>query len=134
MLAPHSLTDHTQGNWNGIIGDIELRNTAGVWINNSDVQVYPDVQKTARVLVVVKKRKAPFAERSVQVPEVLTAVVHTVQPVSTPFETEMIQPIQDIINGSCYCHDRIRYSCGMNSIPLCRYKPYVTLQTNRKRN
>ena len=35
-----SITDDTQGNWNGIIGKIELRATPPVWIN--DVQVFSD--------------------------------------------------------------------------------------------
>ena len=44
----HSVSDHTQSNWNGITGRIELRVTDPVWID--DVQVYPDVaKKTARV-------------------------------------------------------------------------------------
>ncbi len=37
----HSVTDHTQTNWNGIIGAIELR--AGAPVAIADVQVYPDV-------------------------------------------------------------------------------------------
>ena len=37
----HCVTDHTQGNWNGIVGDISLRATPAVWIE--DVQVYPQV-------------------------------------------------------------------------------------------
>ncbi len=46
----HSVTDHTQTNWNGIIGDIELRAGSPVWI--SDVQIYPDLeQRVARVAV-----------------------------------------------------------------------------------
>ena len=36
----HSMSDHTQGNWNGIVGKIELRATPRVWID--DVQVWPD--------------------------------------------------------------------------------------------
>lgn len=44
----HSLTDHTQGNWNGIVGKLELRAEAPVWFD--DVQVYPDLpRKLARV-------------------------------------------------------------------------------------
>ncbi|MBS1566284.1 MAG: beta-glucuronidase, partial [Bacteroidetes bacterium] len=39
----HSLTDHTQGNWNGIIGDMSLQCDAGPRI--TDMQVYPDLQK-----------------------------------------------------------------------------------------
>ncbi|HUT93932.1 MAG TPA: discoidin domain-containing protein [Thermoguttaceae bacterium] len=35
----HSVSDHTQSNWNGIVGDISLRATPPVWID--DVQVFP---------------------------------------------------------------------------------------------
>ena len=39
----HSVSDHTQSNWNGIIGDIELNAYDPVWIE--DVQVYPDLER-----------------------------------------------------------------------------------------
>jgi len=46
----HSVSDHTQGNWNGVVGKIELRATSPVWID--DAQVYPDVaRRMARVQV-----------------------------------------------------------------------------------
>jgi hypothetical protein len=35
----HSVSDHTQGNWNGIVGRMELSATPLVWIE--DLQVYP---------------------------------------------------------------------------------------------
>jgi hypothetical protein len=38
----HSISDHTQGNWNGIAGEIGLKATAQVWIE--DMQVFPHVQ------------------------------------------------------------------------------------------
>lgn len=38
----HSVSDHTQTNWNGVVGRIELRATDRVWVE--DVQVYPDVK------------------------------------------------------------------------------------------
>ena len=37
----HAITDHTQGNWNGIVGKIELLATPLEWID--DLQVYPSV-------------------------------------------------------------------------------------------
>ncbi len=37
----HSVSDHTQGNWNGVVGAIELRATDTAWIE--DLQVYPRV-------------------------------------------------------------------------------------------
>jgi hypothetical protein len=44
----HSISDHTQGNWNGLIGRLELRATAPAWIE--DLQVYPQVAaRSARI-------------------------------------------------------------------------------------
>jgi hypothetical protein len=37
----HSVSDHTQGNWNGIVGRIELSSTQSVWIQELDL--YPDI-------------------------------------------------------------------------------------------
>lgn len=37
----HSVSDHTQGNWNGIVGRVRIRATALVWID--DLQVIPVV-------------------------------------------------------------------------------------------
>jgi hypothetical protein len=35
----HGISDHTQGDWNGIVGKIELRATPPIWIE--DLQVFP---------------------------------------------------------------------------------------------
>lgn len=49
----HSITDHTQGNWNGIIGKIALESISPVYIE--DVQIYPDIKnRKARVKIKVK--------------------------------------------------------------------------------
>lgn len=40
-LNSHSISDHTQGNWNGLIGDLLLR--ASPQVNFEDIQVYPDL-------------------------------------------------------------------------------------------
>ncbi len=48
----HAVDERTQTNWNGIIGRIELRATAPVWLD--DVQVYPDAgHRRARVRAVI---------------------------------------------------------------------------------
>lgn len=39
----HSVTDHTQTNWNGVIGDVSLAATSAVWLD--DIQVFPDFNK-----------------------------------------------------------------------------------------
>lgn len=47
----HSVSDHTQGNWNGMVGRIELSATEPVWLD--DWQIHP---RLARKTVVVKGR------------------------------------------------------------------------------
>ncbi|MFD2580922.1 sugar-binding domain-containing protein [Pedobacter vanadiisoli] len=49
----HSLTDHTQGNWNGVVGKMEL--IAGSPVYFEDIQVYPDLKnKSAKVKIQLK--------------------------------------------------------------------------------
>jgi hypothetical protein len=56
----HSITDHTQSNWNGIVGDISLRATSAIFIR--DISVYPDIYgKKAKIIVALSNNlKAPF--------------------------------------------------------------------------
>jgi len=49
----HSVTDHTQGNWNGIVGRIELAARPAAWI--SELHVYPHVRTRS---ITVKGRVA----------------------------------------------------------------------------
>ena len=77
----HSVSDHTQTNWNGIIGDISLLVMDKTWIK--DVQVYPNIKnKTAvvhvnvggaknvsKVRVNLKAHTMPFCEKQHAVPE-----------------------------------------------------------------
>ena len=59
-INSHSISDHTQSNWNGIVGDISLRTISKVFI--SDIRVYPDVQgKKAKIIVALtNKSGTPF--------------------------------------------------------------------------
>jgi hypothetical protein len=49
---PHQISEHTQTNWNGVIGKIGLKATDPVWID--DVQVYPLGLEASRKAVRVK--------------------------------------------------------------------------------
>lgn len=46
----HSVSDHTQGNWNGIVGRIELHATPQLWL--SALQIYPRVRDRDRAVTV----------------------------------------------------------------------------------
>ena len=46
----HSVTDHTQGNWNGMVGDLQLEARSPIYFD--DIQVYPNLKmKTALVKI-----------------------------------------------------------------------------------
>ncbi len=59
-INSHSISDHTQSNWNGIVGDISLRATSKVFIR--DITVYPDLQgKRAKIIVALANKSGnPF--------------------------------------------------------------------------
>ncbi len=53
----HSITDQTQGNWNGIVGKINLQTTPKIYFD--DIQVYPDLDnKKAIVKMTLKSTSA----------------------------------------------------------------------------
>ena len=69
----HSVTDHTQSNWNGIVGGIELRATGPVWIE--DVQVYPNVEaKEATVRITVGNATGKAGRATLRLDAVATNV------------------------------------------------------------
>lgn len=53
----HSVTDQTQGNWNGIVGRMELQARPHIYAD--DIQVYPDIHnRQATVRLLLRKQKA----------------------------------------------------------------------------
>lgn len=85
----HSVSEHTQTNWNGIIGRIELVASEPVWIES--VQVYPDVAKqTAHVrATVVNGTKKPLAGAlAVEARPEKEAAGRSVAQASQPFRAE----------------------------------------------
>ncbi|WP_230392557.1 sugar-binding domain-containing protein [Flavobacterium sp. LC2016-01] len=103
----HSISDHTQGNWNGIIGKIDLESSSEVYMD--DIQIYPDVKnKRAKVKISItnstKKRfngklilsaKSFNSDASDQTKEINTNVTvpelaNTVVEMELPFEKGML--------------------------------------------
>lgn len=49
----HSISDHTQSNWNGITGEISLRTSSDVFID--EIKITPDIEKkVARAIISIK--------------------------------------------------------------------------------
>jgi hypothetical protein len=91
----HSITDQTQGNWNGIVGKIELQTTGKVWLD--DIQVYPDLKNKKAVVKMVLKNstgKAVSGRIYLTAESFNSPKQHKLIPLSTPFE---IQDTQDTI-------------------------------------
>jgi hypothetical protein len=62
----HSITDHTQSNWNGIVGDISLTSAHGIFF--SDVTIFPDIQsKSVEVKAIVQNTTLKEIEVDVEV-------------------------------------------------------------------
>lgn len=83
----HSVTDHTQTNWNGIVGQIELRVTDLVWIE--DVQVYPDLEAEAcRVVLTLGNAtgKPASGHLSLEATSTNTNQQHACPPVTVLFD------------------------------------------------
>ncbi len=69
----HAVDERTQTNWNGIIGEIELRATDPVWIR--EIQVYPEIAKNqAKVLVTLGNTTGKSAAGTLEVQGVSTNV------------------------------------------------------------
>ena len=79
----HSVSDHTQSNWNGITGRIQVTATDPVWIE--DIQVYPDVgNRRARVIVTLGNATGHEASARITV---AARTVHSDNPHETPERT-----------------------------------------------
>lgn len=76
----HSITDHTQGNWNGIVGKLQLTAESNVWLE--DVQVYPDV---AHQLVRVRVKIKNGTSGSIMV------IIREIGAVETRFNTDSVE-------------------------------------------
>lgn len=84
----HSVADHTQTNWNGIVGKMLLKSGSPVYLHN--VQVYPDIKnKLAKVKVTVINagNKTAAGKIVLSANSFNTKIAHVVQPVSIDYKT-----------------------------------------------
>ncbi|MCX7818184.1 MAG: glycoside hydrolase [Kiritimatiellae bacterium] len=106
----HSVSDHTQGNWNGVVGDLHLRATPRAWIEWASVHpsaahrsVVVEVRLAARPDLVGRRgrlevRMVPDGPRARLEPELTStgALVHVV--LQLPQHT----PLWDDISPNCH--------------------------------
>lgn len=127
----HSLTDHTQGNWNGIIGKMALTATPPVWIDH--VQVDPDLaNKQVHVQVFINNAKA--------IPAMVTATVmqQTKKQASTDTMVSITVPVTDKVqhwdefHPVLYTlHVRLQTAAGIHEKELRFGMREITIRGNR---
>ncbi|MCU4157763.1 beta-glucuronidase [Carboxylicivirga sp. A043] len=88
-IDAHSISDNTQSNWNGIVGDIKLVKRDEIFITN--VQIYPNIKnRTARLEILVKNTTGQLQSGQLRVgAETLdTDSPHKVNSMTTAFNVE----------------------------------------------
>lgn len=83
----HSITDQTQGNWNGIVGKIDLFTTPKIYFD--DIRIYPDLlHREAVVKMRIKSASAAHTPISITLSaqSFNSQQKHTVAPVSHRFD------------------------------------------------
>jgi len=81
----HSVTDHTQGNWNGMVGELQLQARPLLYFN--DIQVFPDLKrKMALVKIKVSNQNGkPVSGRIILSAKSFNSpLAHLVAPVEVP--------------------------------------------------
>jgi hypothetical protein len=84
-LDAHSISDQTQSNWNGIVGDLRLLAREKVWID--DVQIYPDsARRRVRVSIAVGNLTGGSGSGTLSVSAASTKspTVHSVAAITVP--------------------------------------------------
>ena len=119
----HSITDHTQTNWNGIVGDISLKTTGDIYFEN--VEVFPDI-KTKKVQIKATVFNNALQETQIKLP-VVAELKNTGK--KTPKETFefTIAPGQNIV--------KMYYDLGEDALLWDEFNPNVyalTIQLKSK--
>ncbi len=83
----HSVTDQTQGNWNGIVGKIELQAKPALYFN--DIQLFPDIKNKevkVKITLINASHKHLWGTITLSARSYNTDTPRVVTPLSLPFK------------------------------------------------
>ncbi len=106
-IDSHSITDHTQGNWNGIVGEIKLTTTPKTYWE--DIQIYPDLKNKSAIVemeVASNSKSASKVEIMLNVESFNSEQKHVLTPTSEKFK---------IKDGVLYCAVEIEFGEEMQT-------------------
>lgn len=101
----HSITDQTQGNWNGIVGKMHLATTPKVYFD--DIQVYPDLanrKATVKMVIRSTSKASTTADISLSAESFNSPVKHSVPAVGRRFT---------VTGGELSCEMELSFGEGM---------------------
>ena len=97
-INSHSVSDHTQSNWNGIIGKIQLKATPNVSIKN--VQIFPDIQSnTVKAVISIENSPGGPFEGTIglQANSFNTDFLHTGPAYSEPIKLSGFEQVIEVV-------------------------------------
>jgi hypothetical protein len=116
----HCVSDHTQGNWNGIVGKIELRATPLVWIE--DVHVYPDAEQSKfRAVVEIGNNSGRAGEGALHVSYNHGAILTQGQTTGLPRLLSEV-PVRWTAAGST-----VEVECSLRDIDIYRWNEFTPM-------
>ena len=109
----HSISDHTQSNWNGIVGEISLQTKGNIYFEN--VEVFPDVEsKTAEIRATVFSTEQENANIKIPVVAILKKSAQKSKQETFEFT---VSPGENIVKMS--------YPLGENALLWDEFNPNV---------
>ena len=109
----HSISDHTQSNWNGIAGDISLQTKGKIYFEN--VEVFPDIQnKTVEIRATVFNSETE--ERTIKIP-VYAKLKNSKKSTNAKTFKFAVSPGENII--------KMNYSLGEKAVLWNEFNPNV---------
>ena len=110
----HSVTDHTQGNWNGIVGQIEMRCDPPPWVASDglvtfdDLQVFPSLaHKSAKVRMHVVNRTGQAVKVEISLSPAAGDNVTSAPPCPQHKMEALIAPEGSTVEAECQLGDVI---------------------------
>lgn len=102
----HSVTDHTQGNWNGIVGNIRLVATPKVWIDR--LAVYSDAsRRSAKVVVFLGNTSGHAVAGRLRVTAAPAQDAESASPRSVAIR-HVVAPTNDRVEIACPLGDTVK--------------------------
>lgn len=110
-INAHSVSDHTQSNWNGVIGRITLSPKPSFYLE--DMQIYPDIRKKQALVKIRLKGKTKGEAARLH----LQATDREGTPVGTPVEVEVRAGQEEMVEATVHL--------GEQALLWSEYSPHV---------